>query len=461
MATKRGDLAIIEGKVLRCRAAAPHLSQIPLVLKQLECVDRRTYDLKIYEIDTFKRFRNHPNICTVHSYWSEQASRQYIYKTLVILVEEGVLGDLLRTVVLNPIRPSQKVSLKYLADISKALVAIHGNNVIHGSVKPSSIFLNESNCCLIGELSKVELDSARHTHQLFSHVLMGDAMPHTLVYWAPEVMQLQKYSTKGDMWSLGITLYQLATGEHPFNVSQEDKFRLDVLSANVDWSRLAAYPLVANVCKNLLRVDPDKRWNAPQVLSFCQEVFILDLQRLYRGFRDRMEFKRRCRALIMVQARAKSWVTRMRYRSDLVLRKEKAALMLQSKFRAHKAQKFFGIARRALMKCQANILARQVRRAFLKMRNDSQNCQCYIRRFLALSWFQKLRSQKSELDNQMMNINKMIEIYGSEAKEFRDMFVNQSLTGPFKNYISYEDQQLNTAKQTGYQTSLPKYAKVL
>ena len=66
LAIKRGDLAIIQGEVFKCSPAAPHLRDIPLVLKRMDCVDRRIYDLKIYELDTFMRFRGHPNIITLY-----------------------------------------------------------------------------------------------------------------------------------------------------------------------------------------------------------------------------------------------------------------------------------------------------------------------------------------------------------------------------------------------------------
>lgn len=50
-------------------------------------------------------------------------------------------------------------------------------------------------------------------------------MPHTLIYWAPEVLKLEKYSFPADLWALGVTFYQIVTGEHPFNVSDEQEFR--------------------------------------------------------------------------------------------------------------------------------------------------------------------------------------------------------------------------------------------
>lgn len=141
LAIKRGDLAIIQGEVFKCNPNAPHLRAIPLVLKRHDCVDRRIYDLKVYECDTFMRFRGHPNIISLYSYWAEKASSPYQYKALVCLYEEALLGDMLKTVVLNPVRPSNRLAMKYLCDISKGLSSLNNCNIIHGSIKPSSIYI--------------------------------------------------------------------------------------------------------------------------------------------------------------------------------------------------------------------------------------------------------------------------------------------------------------------------------
>jgi serine/threonine protein kinase len=59
------------------------------------------------------------------------------------------------------------------------------------------------------------------------------------------------------MWSLGISLYQIITGEHPFDTRDEIRFR-DELS-----------PRLRIVIENLLKVDMYKRWDANMVLSFA------------------------------------------------------------------------------------------------------------------------------------------------------------------------------------------------
>jgi len=79
---------------------------------------------------------------------------------------------MLKSVVLNPQRPNSRLCLKYLADIAKGLSILHNCSIIHGSVKPSSIYIQSDNTAMLGELGKIELDAARHTHQLFSKVLI-------------------------------------------------------------------------------------------------------------------------------------------------------------------------------------------------------------------------------------------------------------------------------------------------
>ena len=69
---------------------------------------------------------------------------------------------MLRTVVQNPIRLSNKLALKYTSDISKGLAAIHACGLIHAAVKPSNIYIDERNSAMLGEIAKVELDSIRN-----------------------------------------------------------------------------------------------------------------------------------------------------------------------------------------------------------------------------------------------------------------------------------------------------------
>jgi serine/threonine protein kinase len=102
-------------------------------------------------------------------------------------------------------------------------------------------------------------------------------MPGTLVYWGPELLRGERATHKGDMWALGVTLYQIITGEAPFQTQDEETFREDVMTGNVDWSRLATSMRLRIVVENCLAVDPGARWDASFILTFVQEDFAVEI----------------------------------------------------------------------------------------------------------------------------------------------------------------------------------------
>jgi len=71
---------------------------------------------------------------------------------------------MLQTYVMNSLPIENRAMLKYICDISKALLSIHNSNMINGAVKPSNVYLSADNTALLGAFKKVELDSARQTN---------------------------------------------------------------------------------------------------------------------------------------------------------------------------------------------------------------------------------------------------------------------------------------------------------
>lgn len=108
------------------------------------------------------------------------------------IFEEATCGDILNSVVLNEVRPPTRLALKYLCDIAKGLSTLHNNNIVHGSVKPSSIYIQGDNTAMLGELGRTEAETARLTTSSYSKMLIAEAMPHTLIYWPPELLASPK-----------------------------------------------------------------------------------------------------------------------------------------------------------------------------------------------------------------------------------------------------------------------------
>jgi len=204
---KRGDVAVIPGEVFRCSPADYRLQNIPLVIKRFQCVDRKVFDMLVHESDTLMRFRGHPNVVSLFSYWTEKPASPYQYKALVQLYEEASLGDMMSTVVLNNARPSDRMVLKWLCDMAKGLSSFHNCGIVHGGIKPSNLFLNSDNTALVGPIQRARLESALATHSQYSRVMIADALPRTMAYWAPELLRGERHGEEADVWALGVALY--------------------------------------------------------------------------------------------------------------------------------------------------------------------------------------------------------------------------------------------------------------
>ena len=118
----------------------------------------------------------------------------------------------------------------------------------------------------------------------------------------------------------------------------------------------------------------------------------------------------------------------MRYRKDKVFRKDYAARRIQSRFRSYQARKIFLRQKHAIMKCQANVLTRQYRRAYLKMRSDVIIAQQYIKRFHAMLWYKRIKESKESLENHIESINEMINKFNLDANQFKSQFASKEIT---------------------------------
>jgi serine/threonine protein kinase len=166
-------------------------------------------------------------------------------------------------------------------------------------------------------------------------------MPKALVYWAPELLRLERFTHKADIWALGVTLYQIITGEQPFNTLDEEGFRNDVMSGNLDWSRLATSVRLRIIVEQTLQVDPNRRWDASFILSFLQEDFAIEIQKAWRGYYQRKRFKDVSQGLVKIQSLARGYVVKRRYEQQRAGRRAFAVVHIQSAFRGYLARRTF------------------------------------------------------------------------------------------------------------------------
>ena len=245
---KKGDLNLIHSVTYRCKVRD---LEKRLVLKKLDCLDQSVYNAKIHEVDLLKRMAQHPNIVKLYTYWNEDSGDPFTYKSLYLLFEECMVGDIHRCIVQNPLRPSAKTIMKYICDLCKGLTLLHQSGTIHGGIRPTNLFINQINDLQIGPIKKSNLESMRKTWHLISKFCIERYMKHYFIYWAPEVILGKALSTGSDIWSLGVMTYLLLTGDYPFTIEQEDQTVNNILNVNINWRPLNTYPKAINMLENI------------------------------------------------------------------------------------------------------------------------------------------------------------------------------------------------------------------
>ena len=154
------------------------------------------------EAQTMARL-THANIVTVHAISDEAEERPYIVSEYV---SAGDLRDELREAG-GPL--PRRRALAIAKDICRALGAAHRNGVIHRDLKPANIWLTEDGSAKLGDFGIAQaIDRSRLT--------MPGTMMGTAAYMAPEQAQAKEVTARSDLYSLGCVLYEMLTGQPPF-----------------------------------------------------------------------------------------------------------------------------------------------------------------------------------------------------------------------------------------------------
>jgi serine/threonine protein kinase len=106
------------------------------------------------------------------------------------------------------IRTSEDVVIYCATCVFSALEFIHGLGIIYRAVQPEALYVDMYGRIVLGtfRVSKIGTVGGK------TYTIAG-----TTDYLAPEQIGRQGHSTPVDLWSLGVVLYELATGVHPFN----------------------------------------------------------------------------------------------------------------------------------------------------------------------------------------------------------------------------------------------------
>jgi serine/threonine protein kinase len=145
---------------------------------------------------------DHPHILPVYDYGEAKRTPYLVMK----YVPGGTLKDLITD---GPIDPRQAAPL--LRQMAEALQHAHQQGVVHRDVKPSNVLLQDGHWALLMDFGLAKMMTGT------SNITASGTGVGTPDYMSPEQAQGMPVDQRSDIYSLGIVLYQMLTGDVPFH----------------------------------------------------------------------------------------------------------------------------------------------------------------------------------------------------------------------------------------------------
>ena len=197
---------------------------------------------------------SHPSIITLHDMGIEE-STQTPY-----LVMEFLEGQPLDRILERGSLPFPR-ACALVAEIAGALAAAHRKGVIHGDVKPANVLITDD-----GRVKLMDFGMAR----LASRDSGTSPLLGTPAYWCPEQILGKPQDARSDLFSLGVVLYEMVTGQRPFDADSLQGICGRVLSSTPLPASHANPSLPASfdgVIARCLAKDPSTRYATAEALA--------------------------------------------------------------------------------------------------------------------------------------------------------------------------------------------------
>jgi serine/threonine protein kinase len=188
-----GEHANFERKVA-IKAIHPHLAKNEEIRQRFK-----------NEAATMARLQ-HPNIVSLYDYFADDDG--------LYLIMELVEGVELETYLRNIGSPlDEHVSAAFMKQLLEAFSHAHDKGVVHRDIKPANILITNDGTIKVLDFGIAKIIDGDGLHNMTK----TGTQIGTVYYMSPEQVQGKKVDTRSDIYSLGVTFYQMLTAQNPYN----------------------------------------------------------------------------------------------------------------------------------------------------------------------------------------------------------------------------------------------------
>jgi len=163
---------------------------------------------------------NHPHICTLYDIGSHPSTRSGQARQFMVM--ELLDGQLLKDRLERGALPVNEV-LELGAEIADALDAAHAQGVVHRDIKPANLFVTRRGTIKVLDFGVAKLSEAGRSGDGLAATMGGSDQLTTIgttigtvAYMSPEQARGQEIDARSDLFSAGVVLYEMVSGQLPF-----------------------------------------------------------------------------------------------------------------------------------------------------------------------------------------------------------------------------------------------------
>jgi serine/threonine protein kinase/class 3 adenylate cyclase len=216
---------------------------------------------------------NHPNILTIYEIGRFSDSH--------FIASEYVSGDSLRALMTKSLDLRQKIDI--VLQIAEALNAAHSAAIIHRDIKPENVMVRHDGLVKVLDFGIAKYLSGnsndgtlRPSMDTNPRLIMG-----TVRYMAPEQAKRLDIDARADIYSLGLVLYELLTGDSPFEGMDDTAVLLMHVANNplkLVWKNVNVASSLQQIINKMVQADRESRFSSAEQVITVLKRFAEQLQ---------------------------------------------------------------------------------------------------------------------------------------------------------------------------------------